>query len=163
MNFLLDKPGETHEKRQRYDTTVEEIEPAGSKVRSCREMGWIVDTKCADDISRVCSEGVVQPDYLTGALELFEAFQNKLFGEFDDHGLQFGDTGPGEVRVEWLSPLAVKFMCHSRQMRPLEVDNTIYETFISVRWSDRACDIELIVIFGVADGKLVRVNPYNRS
>ena len=54
-------------------------------------------------------------------------------------------------------------MCHSRQMRPLEVDNTIYETSISVRWPDRACDIELIVIFGVADGKLVRVNPYNRS
>lgn len=54
-------------------------------------------------------------------------------------------------------------MSCSRKMRSLEVDNTLCETLISVRWADGACDIEFIVVFGVANGKLVRINPYNRS
>ncbi len=54
-------------------------------------------------------------------------------------------------------------MCCSRKMRSLEVDNTTNETLISVRWADGARDVEFIVVFGVANGKLVRTNPYNRS
>jgi hypothetical protein len=54
-------------------------------------------------------------------------------------------------------------MSYSRKMRSLEVDNTTNEALISVRWADGARDVEFIVVFGVANGKLVRINPDNRS
>jgi len=44
-----------------------------------------------------------------------------------------------------------------------DVDNTTNETLISVSGADGARDVEFIVVFGVANGKLVRINPYNRS
>ena len=54
-------------------------------------------------------------------------------------------------------------MPYSRKMSSLEVNDTTNETLISVRWADGARDVEFIVVFGVANGKLVRINPDNRS
>lgn len=126
-------------------------------------MGWFVDAESADDIARVGSEGVVEPDDLASALELFKTLDNELLGEIGDHGLQPVDTGAGEVRVERLSPLAVKLVGHSGQVRALEVDDTIDETLVTVAGADRARDVELIVVVGIADGQLVGVDPYNRA
>ena len=54
-------------------------------------------------------------------------------------------------------------MSCSRKMRSLEVDNTTDEALVSVRWANGARDVEFIVVFVVANGKLVRINPYDRS
>jgi len=54
-------------------------------------------------------------------------------------------------------------MSYSRKMRALEVDNTTNESLISICWADGARDVEFIVVRGVTNGKLERINPYNRS
>lgn len=54
-------------------------------------------------------------------------------------------------------------MSCSRKMRSREVDYTTDKTLISVRWANGARDIEFIIVFVVANRKLVRINPYNRS
>ena len=54
-------------------------------------------------------------------------------------------------------------MSCSRKMRSLKVDNTVDKTLISVRWADGARDVKFIVVLVVANGKLVRINPYDRS
>lgn len=54
-------------------------------------------------------------------------------------------------------------MSCGRKMRSLKGDNTTDETLISVRWADGARDLEFIVVFVVANEKLVRINLYNRS
>ena len=46
-------------------------------------------------------------------------------------------------------------------MRPLKVDNTTNKTLISVGWADGARDVEFIVVFRVANGKLVGIDSYN--
>lgn len=160
---LLDKPRETHGERKRNDTTVEEVKPAGGEVRGGGEVGSFVDAESADNISRVGSEGVVEPNDLASTLELLETLDNELLGEICDYVLQPVDTSAGEVRVERLSPLAVKLVGHSGQVGALEVDDTVDETLITVGGADRARDVELVVVVGIANGQLVGVDSYNRA
>lgn len=54
-------------------------------------------------------------------------------------------------------------MSCSRKMRSLKVDNTTDETLISVRWADGARNVEFIVVFIIANRKLIGINPYDRS
>lgn len=54
-------------------------------------------------------------------------------------------------------------MSCSRKMGSRKVDYTTDKTLISVRRADGARDVELIIVFVVANRKLVRIDPYNRS
>jgi hypothetical protein len=142
---------------------VEKFKPPWSELGVVHQIGRIINTKPADDIAREGSEGMIQPHYFPCPLEAFEPFDDELFAELSHHRFHLHHATSRKIRVQWLSPLAVELMSCSRKMRSLEVDNTTDETLISVRWADGARDVEFIVVLGVANGKLVRVNPYNRS
>lgn len=139
------------------------VKPRWSELRIVHKIGRVINTKPPDHIAREGSEGMVQSHYFPGTLKAFEPSYDQLFAELCHHRFQLCHTTSRKVRVEWLSPLAVELMSCSCKMRSLKVDYTTDETLISVRWADGARNVEFIVVFVVANGKLVRINPYDRS
>lgn len=106
---------------------------------------------------------MIQPHHLARSPEATESFDNQLLAQLRHHGFELRHARPGEIRVERLSPLAVEVMFDRCEMGSLEVDDSIDESLISVRRTDGSRDVELIVVIRVANGQLVRVDPYNRS
>ena len=139
------------------------VKPLWSELWIVYKIWWVINTKPADHIAREGSKGMIQPHYLSGSLQAFEASYNQFFAKLCHRGLEFCHATSRKIRVEWLSPLAVELMSRSRKMRSFEIDNTTDETLVSVRWTHGGRDVQFIVIVVVANGKLVRINSYNRS
>lgn len=159
---LLYEPRQTHEQRQRHDPAVEQVKPCWRELRIVHEIGRVIDAKPVDHVAREGSKGMIQPHHLARSPEATESFDNQLLAQLRHHGFEFCHARPGEIRVERLSPLAVEIMLNRCEMGSLEVDDSIDESLVSVRGADGARDVELIVVIRVAEGQLVRVDPYNR-
>ena len=71
--YLLDEPRQTHEERQRHDTSVVKVKPRWSELRIVHEIGRVINTNPSDHIAREGSEGMIQPHDFPGTLKAFES------------------------------------------------------------------------------------------
>ena len=161
--YLLNEPRQTHKQRQRHHTSVVKVKPRWSELRIVHQVGRVISTEPPNHIAGEGSEGMIHPHYFPGTLQAFEPIYDQLFAELCHHRFQLCHATSRKVRVEWLSSLAVELMPYSPKMRSLKVDKTTDESGISVRWADGARDVEFIVVFVVTNGKLMGVNPNDRS
>lgn len=141
---------------------MKQVKPCWRELRIVHEIGRVINAKPVDHVARESCEGMIQPYYLARSPEAPEAFNNQLLAQLRHHRLKPRHACTGEIRIEWLSPLTVEIMFDCREMGSLEVNDSVDKSFISVRRTNRAGNIELIVVFRVTDGQLVRVDSYDR-
>ncbi|KAK5627844.1 hypothetical protein RRF57_003559 [Xylaria bambusicola] len=140
---------------------MEEVEIIWSEFGILNQVARVIHAYPTDDVPCISQKSVVEPDYLSASFEAFEALDNQILSDLRHHGLKPGNTESREEWLQGLSSLAMEFMGRTEEMRTFEVES-IGEAQVVVGRAYRTGHIEFIIVLGVANGELVRVNSHNR-